>query len=1002
MSNTTQPNLSLPSRTQKTCRQSFITAYLDQSALPNRTTSATKLLKLPIYYNNVRCITNKRNIAMHIELSIFKVLCFTETWLTDRQLDADYFPSCHNVYRLDRIESIDADRHRRSGGVAILVRYDIPSRRIKLPHDPDCEIMAVEINVKPCPVIIVLSYMRKFDNVIATKHYLAIRNAMENYITHRIIVLGDFNIHDVNWKLDEAMSSYLPDDLSHRDGQYYRYVTEFLHNMISLPLYQVSNIENVANNVLDLIFVSDANLLNVVEDLHTVIDIDQQDTYHKPIELLIDCANNENVTADRNQEVYCYKNGNYQRICQKLNEVNFAHEFNLLNTESAFEYFYGIINSLICNNVPKIVISKKTNRPKWWNSELQRLKNLRNKWFKRKAMGTCSNEQYADVLNEFKTLSDRCQNEYIDKVQSNIKSNAAEFWKYAKLVSKSSTYPSVMHYADTTADTVGDIVELFADYFESTYFNDEESTDFNEIYRTERSFGELSVTMFDIERSINSLKWKGGCGPDGIAPFVVKMCVGAMVWPLWLLYQKSFDSGEIPEKLKQSRVVPVFKKGNRADVTNYRIIAISSVFLKIFERAIKFKLSTSIEPLLSNAQHGFRTNRSVSTNLLNLSMTVHDAFRRKHQVDIFYGDFKNAFDKVSHMILIGKLVKFNVGKKTAKWLFEFLTNRTNFVKIGSSRSRCYKSLSGVPAGSALGPLLFSIFIDDIVEVLNDVNVLLFADDVKIFKEMSCNNDYLVLQGAINSVIGWCNRNRLFFNREKCAVFTASRVSIDIHEYYILNYLVIRKTEIRDLGVLLDCKLNFAHHIEQITNSARQMIGYIKRISNGRFTIDTQRVLYLAYVRSKLEFASVIWNNYQRVYIDDIESIQKQFVIYLLGSRRNATSFRLTPYCDRCKLLNIQPLEIRRKILDAMFAYDIFKQKFNDTDILRRVVRLDFGRALRFVRLVEEETFIHDYLRYQTIARMLNLINEYGDLMMNCSSRVTFRLKISNAISQSYG
>lgn len=78
-----------------------------------------------------------------------------------------------------------------------------------------------------------------------------------------------------------------------------------------------------------------------------------------------------------------------------------------------------------------------------------------------------------------------------------------------------------------------------------------------------------------------------------------------------------------------------------------------------------------------------------------------------------------------------------------------------------------------------------------------------------------------------------------------------------HNYFINDHILERKTEIRDSGVLLDTKFTFIHHIEQITSSVRQMIGYIKRVSNGRFTIETKRILYLAYVRSKLEFASVI-------------------------------------------------------------------------------------------------------------------------------------------------
>lgn len=129
-----------------------------------------------------------------------------------------------------------------------------------------------------------------------------------------------------------------------------------------------------------------------------------------------------------------------------------------------------------------------------------------------------------------------------------------------------------------------------------------------------------------------------------------------------------------------------------------------------------------------------------------------------------------------------------------------------------------------------------------------------------------------------------------------------------------NHEIERKQEIRDLGVLLDRRFAFGHHIEQVTIKCRQIIECIKRYTNENFTKDTQRILYLAYVRSRLEFASTIWNPYVNIYIDDIESIQKQFVIYLLESRRNAPSFRLSPYVDRCKLVGLQSLKNLKKCL----------------------------------------------------------------------------------------
>ena len=151
-----------------------------------------------------------------------------------------------------------------------------------------------------------------------------------------------------------------------------------------------------------------------------------------------------------------------------------------------------------------------------------------------------------------------------------------------------------------------------------------------------------------------------------ISPYVVKKCIDSIVWPIWLLFQKTMEVGVIPERLKLSRIVPVFKKGDKVDVKNYRVVSIGSTLLRIFERAVKFKLASIIEPRLSNAQHGFRPQRSITTNLLNLSIAAHKAFDRGSQLDVFYGDFANAFDTVWHRRLIEKLMQFGIGEKTAK------------------------------------------------------------------------------------------------------------------------------------------------------------------------------------------------------------------------------------------------------------------------------------------------------------------------------------------------
>nr|AEG42077.1 putative non-LTR retrovirus reverse transcriptase [Mayetiola destructor] len=803
--------------------------------------------------------------------------------------------------------------------------------------------------------------------------------------------MGDFNLRGVIWNLSDIGTFFTPSNIPSN-------ATEFITKMNDLAFFQLSNIMNSAFNVLDLIFSNDPSCINICEDQSGIVDARQQDKFHKPYELSVDYCSK--ITGSiKETEIYSYKRGNYQRMCQQIERINFQHEFSIRNTDEAYEYFAEKFNKLVLNNVPRIKITKRNNKPEWWSTKLQNLKNRRDKAFKRKPKGATS-EEYERACKDFNELSDKLQNDYINRIQNNIKLDPATFWKFAKIDKSSGTYPTEMHYLDQNGATPNEIVELFATYFESIYDKDDQVWDFSGAYQCILNSEEVNVSLNDIELAINSLKTKGGIGPDEISPYVIKMCVNAITWPLWLLYQKTFDTGIIPGRMKSSRVVPVFKKGKTDDIKNYRVIAISSVIMKIFERAMRHQLTSIIEPHLSNAQHGFRAKRSVTTNLMNLSIIVNEAFDRGNQVDIFYGDFKNAFDKVCHRLLVIKMSKFGIGIKTAKWLCEFLIGRVNSVRIGNARSRMYTSSSGVPAGSILGPLLFTIFINDIVDVVKNSTALLFADDIKVFYEIRCSGDTWTLQKDIDCILNWCKKNYLFFNCQKCAIFTARRTRSFVNRVYTIDKFELeRKNEIRDLGVLLDQRFSFASHIENVTVCARQMIGYIKRVSNNKFTIETKKKLYLAYVRSKLEFASVIWSPYQDIYKDDIESIQKQFVIYLLESRKGATSFRLAPYAERCEKLNIKPLILRRNIADAMFAYDVFVLNINDSFISSKFVRINYTRRLRNTRLLEESFYRTDYLQNQPLARMIYILNRFVDVLNDSNSRGVFKSKIVNMITE---
>ena len=172
---------------------------------------AIRTLSLPIYYNNSRSVVNKRMICTRIELSVYKILCFTETKLGMAHSSCVYFPRMFDVYRFDR----KSTAIRLSGGVAILVHHTLESKQIAfssdINFDADCEFVAIEVIMKPQSLIIYVCYLRTFDMEIAMMHYHRIKFIVDKYRNHSILILGDFNLFDIVWTPDDDNDSvFLP------------------------------------------------------------------------------------------------------------------------------------------------------------------------------------------------------------------------------------------------------------------------------------------------------------------------------------------------------------------------------------------------------------------------------------------------------------------------------------------------------------------------------------------------------------------------------------------------------------------------------------------------------------------------------------------------------------------------------------------------------------------------------------------------------------------------
>jgi len=369
---------------------------------------------------------------------------------------------------------------------------------------------------------------------------------------------------------------------------------------------------------------------------------------------------------------------------------------------------------------------------------------------------------------------------------------------------------------------------------------------------------------------------------------------------------------------------------------------------KIFENIIADKLSSLFKNILANEQHGFISGRPTTTNLLLYHDYINIAMKKKIQVDIIYTDFSKAFDAVNHSILMSKLSSYGVSGSLLKWLLSFVSNRYQTIRFKNSFSRNSKVSSGVPQGSHLGLLLFNIFINDISEVFKHSKFLLYADDLKVFRQVGTVNDAHCLQQDLDSLSSWSKSNKLYFNTSKCYVVHFSRSMNIFSLIYSINGVALTTVdEFCDLGVTFRNDLSFGKHIHMTAASAFRKFAFIKRFGKYFKNTDTLKLFYGTLFRARIEYASMVWDPYQLNQCILLERIQHRFLRYMSFKLGKPMKFTEHNYDYLLADLNLMTLANRRIYLSLSFLHKLLNGVINCPQLLERIRLHVPARLLRF-------------------------------------------------------
>ena len=395
----------------------------------------------------------------------------------------------------------------------------------------------------------------------------------------------------------------------------------------------------------------------------------------------------------------------------------------------------------------------------------------------------------------------------------------------------------------------------------------------------------------------------------------------------------------------------------------------------LLENIINDKLYLTISHRISPKQHGFIAGRSVSTNLLQLSDLVTTAIGQNLQVDALYLDLAKAFDTVDHALLLDKLITFGVNGSLLRWFASYLSERNLSVNINGFQSESFIASSGVAQGSRLGSLLFAVFINDLVEVVQYSNIELFADDCRISKLVGCPQDAHDLQRDLDMVTDWIRNNRLFLNLSKCQKITFARSDRTLPTCYYIDRKPIQEVNcIRDLGVLLDNNWSFHSHMQHVLSKSSRTLGFIKRLTAKFTSLDTVVYLFKALVLPTLTYSSIIWSPYSQNKFDDLNNVIRKFLRYASLKTTNPMLFYDHDYSDISQLCQIYMIESLHEYRDLCFVSEYIRGKLMSESLDCNFVERNLTYNLRFSRQFLEHTHKNNYIYYAPIFRIIRCWN----------------------------
>ena len=388
---------------------------------------------------------------------------------------------------------------------------------------------------------------------------------------------------------------------------------------------------------------------------------------------------------------------------------------------------------------------------------------------------------------------------------------------------------------------------------------------------------------------ISDMKTKSSCGIDKMSLALLKACSALLVSPLTAIINQSLTSGIFPDDLKTAKILPVYKKEDEHYFDNYRPISLLPSISKVFEKIAHQQLFTylSRNKLLYKHQYGFIEDRSTELAVLEFLDRIYSHLDAGNIPISIFLDLSKAFDTIDHNILCSKLTHYGISGTELNWFRSYLTDRTQYVFIEGSCSKLNKITTGVPQGSILGPLLFTIYMNDICFASN-FHSILYADDTTLINPICTQDSSEMINNELSKVCDWLAVNKLSLNAKKTKYMTfhwhqntaASRIQPTIQ---IQGHMIDKVSHFKFLGITLDTNLNWNAHVTELSNKLSRTSGVLSKLKN-HIPCEILLTIYNSLFQSHLCYGVTCWGFHNS---ERIIKLQKRAIRNVVKAKYNA-------------------------------------------------------------------------------------------------------------------